>query len=209
LGKKSWQNIGVYKVKYLIYILNIIKSFFYDIYYYIFENLSIRKGAYNYDIYKSTKYYADYIKHGAAVDGVKYLAQKYCQGKGVDIGAGNWSLNGVKAIENNENENAYKILEDDNSLDFVFSSHLLEHLDKPYEAIEHWTNKLKSGGVLFFYLPHPACHMWQKENLKYHLWNPNPYELEKKFSNDDRFDIEYITYLPDGYMSFAIVLRKK
>lgn len=195
-------------MKYVIYIINIIKSFFYDVYYYLFENLSMRKGAYDYQTYKATKYYADYIKHGAAVEGVKFLAQKYCKGKGVDIGAGNWSLDGARAIENNPQENAYKILEENDSLDFVFSSHLLEHLDDPNKAIGEWRDKLKSGGVLFMYLPHPACHMWKKENLKYHLWNPDPYYLEELFKNDDSFDIEYMTYLPDGYMSFVIVLKK-
>jgi SAM-dependent methyltransferase len=197
-------------MKYLIYILNIIKSFFYDIYYHLIENLSMRKGAYSYKIYKSTKYYPDYIKHGAAVEGVKYLAQKYCKGKGVDVGAGNWSIDGAKAVENNENETAYKLLENDESLDYVFSSHLLEHLDKPQVAIEEWSKKLKSGGILFMYLPHPACHMWKKENLsEHHLWNPDPYYLEELFNNDSRFNMEYITYLPDGYMSFVVVIRKK
>lgn len=196
-------------MKYFIYIFNIFKSFFYDIYYFLFENLSIRKGAYDYKTYRATKYYADYIKHGAAVEGVKFLAQKYCKGRGVDIGAGNWSLEGARAIENEENENAYNILEENRSLDFVFSSHLLEHLDKPKEAIRHWSSKLKSGGVLFMYLPHPACHMWKKENLKYHLWNPDPYFLEEFFKDSDVFDMKYVTYLPDGYMSFVIVLQKK
>jgi SAM-dependent methyltransferase len=196
-------------MKYIIYILNVVKSFFYDIYYHLVENLSVRKGAYNYEIYKSTKFYPDYIKHGAAIEGVKYLAQKYCKGKGVDIGAGNWSLEGAKAIENNENENAYVILEDDNSLDFVFSSHLLEHLEKPLDAIAEWTKKLKSGGILFMYLPHPSCHMWKKENLKFHRWNPDPYYLEEMFLENDEFDVEYITYLPDGYMSFVCVVRKR
>jgi SAM-dependent methyltransferase len=196
-------------VKYIIYTINILKSFFYDIYYYLFENLSIRKGAYNYKIYKSTKYYSDYIKNGAAVEGVKFLAQKYCKGKGVDIGAGNWSLDGAKPIENKEDENAYKIQENDLSLDFIFSSHLFEHLEYPQKAIDEWTKKLKSGGILFMYLPHPACHMWKKENLKYHLWNPDPFFLEEMFMGDDRYDIEYMTYLPDGYMSFVFIAIKR
>lgn len=196
-------------MKFVIYLFNIIKSFAYDVYYYIFENLNVRKGAYTYEVYKSTKYYSEYIKHGAAVEGVKYLAKKYCSGQGVDIGAGIWSLDGAKAIEDETDENAYKLLEKDASLDFVFSSHLLEHLERPLDAIDEWEKKLKVGGVLFMYLPHPACHMWKKENLKYHLWNPDPFYLEQLFSNDTRFDIEYISYLPDGYMSFVCILKKK
>lgn len=196
-------------MKYFFYIINIIKSFYFDLYYYFFENLAQRKGAYNYNIYKSSKYYSDHIKQGAAIEGVKYLAQKYCKGKGVDIGASEWSLDGAKPIEDNKEENAYNILEKDDSLDYVFSSHLLEHLSEPHKAIDVWRKKLKSGGILFLYLPHPSCHMWKKNNLKYHIWNPDPYFLEELFDNSDYFDIVNISYLPDGYMSFVCIAKKK
>lgn len=196
-------------MKYITYFVNILKSFLYDIYYYFSENLAQRKGAYSYKIYKSTKYYSDHIKQGAAIEGVKYLAQKYCKGVGVDIGASDWSLDGARPIEDNEDENAYKILEKDSSLDYVFSSHLLEHLSDPLFAIDEWTKKLKSGGVLFMYLPHPSCHMWKKENLRYHIWNPDPYYLEELFNNSNNFNIENISYLPDGYMSFVCIVKKK
>jgi SAM-dependent methyltransferase len=196
-------------MKYFFYIINIIKSFFFDLYYYFFENLAQRKGAYSYNTYKSNKYYSDYIKQGAAIEGVKYLAQKYCKGKGVDIGASEWSLDGSKPIEDNNEENAYKILEEDESLDYVFSSHLLEHLSEPLKAIDVWRKKLKSGGILFLYLPHPSCHMWKKNNLKYHIWNPDPYYLEELFDNSDDFNIVNISYLPDGYMSFVCIVKKK
>ena len=195
-------------MKYFLYTVNIFKSFFYDLYYLFFENLAQRKGAHSYKIYKSTKYYSDHIKQGAAIEGVKYLAQKHCKGRGVDIGASDWLLDGARPIEDNKDENAYKILEKDGSLDYVFSSHLLEHLSDPLLAIDEWTKKLKSGGVLFMYLPHPSCHMWKKENLRYHAWNPNPYYLEELFNNSNNFSIENISYLPDGYMSYVCIVKK-
>jgi SAM-dependent methyltransferase len=195
-------------MKYLTYIINIIKSFYFDIYYYFFENLNQRKAAYNYSSYKSNKYYSDHLKQGAAIEGVKYLAQKYCKGRGVDVGASKWSLDGAKPIEDNKDENAYNILDEDGSLDYVFSSHLLEHLSDPLLAIDEWRKKLKPGGILFMYLPHPSCHMWNKKNLRHHVWNPDPYYLEELF-NDSDFKIEKISYLPDGYMSFVCIVKKK
>ena len=36
----------------------------------------------------------------------------------------------------------------DNSLDYIFSSHLLEHLEKPYQAIDLWCSKLKNKWYL-------------------------------------------------------------
>ena len=51
--------------------------------------------------------------------------------------------------------------------------------------------------------------MWKKENLKFHLWNPNPFDLEVYFQKHKYFDIVEMTYQPDAYFSFAIVLRKR
>ena len=85
---------------------------------------------------------------------------------------------------------------------------MLEHLSDPLLAIDEWRKKLKSGGILFMYLPHPSCHMWKKKNLRYHAWNPDPYYLEKFFINNE-FSIVNISYLPDGYMSFVCIVKKK
>lgn len=40
------------------------------------------------------------------------------------------------------------------SLDFVFSSHLLEHIPNPGKALADWWRILKHGGHLVLYLPH-------------------------------------------------------
>ncbi len=197
-------------MKYLIYLVYGIRSFFYDVYYYLFENLEARVLAKDYATYKSMRYYPDYMKLGNAVENVHFLARKYCKGRGVDIGSKEWCLKGedleAKAIENNV-ENAYNILEENKSLDFIFSSHLLEHLEKPIEAIRHWDIKLKPDGIIFMYLPHPGSMMWDKKYSKFHIWNPNPLELEKLFI-EMNYSIEYITYLPDGYYSFVVVVKK-
>jgi ADP-heptose:LPS heptosyltransferase/predicted SAM-dependent methyltransferase len=42
----------------------------------------------------------------------------------------------------------------DESLNFIFSSHLLEHLVEPEKALAEWWTKLRDGGHLMLYLPH-------------------------------------------------------
>lgn len=42
----------------------------------------------------------------------------------------------------------------DNSLDYVFSSHCLEHFHEPKKALLEWTRVLKNGGYLVLILPH-------------------------------------------------------
>ena len=189
-------------------VINIVKSFGYDLIYAIKEGFYIRAGADNYKNYSINKRYSNHLKFGAALETVKPLALKYCKGRGVDVGASLWPLKGARGIDNSPEENAYKINESSKSLDFVFSSHTLEHLDRPYEALEEWVSKLRQGGVLFLYLPHPGCDMWKPENLKFHKWSPDPVCLEEKLSQEMNMDIVYVTYLPDAYFSFVVVAKK-
>jgi SAM-dependent methyltransferase len=170
--------------------------------------MKIRAGAENYSYYRSIKRYADYLKNGAALEAVKPLALKYCVGKGVDIGAGRWPLPGARPIEDTGNENAYRIYERDNSLDFIFSSHTLEHLHHPEDALSEWCRKLRKDGILFLYLPHPACEMWRPSILKYHVWAPDPVFLERLLTEKFGLHLIYITYLPDAYFSFVLVAGK-
>ena len=116
---------------------------------------------------------------------------------------------GARPIESGEYENAYSISESDRSLDFVFSSHVLEHLSEPERALKEWQRVLKPGGVLFLYLPHPACEMWWPGNNPYHLWQPDPCELEDQLVKLGDYDVEYVSYLPDAFFSFVIIVRRK
>ena len=193
-------------MKYLRYLKNYIQSLFYDIYYFLFGNLKNRIQTPSF--YKQSKLYPDYLKKGGAIEGVKFFAQKYCQGKGIDIGASSWPLPGSRAIENKDEENAYKIKEKDNALDFVFSSHCLEHLDKWELALKEWHRVLKKEGILFLYLPHPACGMWLPQANKYHKWSPDPNVISEYLEDELNMKIKEITHLPDAYMSFVVVAEK-
>jgi ubiquinone/menaquinone biosynthesis C-methylase UbiE len=193
-------------MRYLKYLKNFIISFFYDFYYFIFGNLRARVK--NLEYYKKTKAYPDYLKKGNMSQAVKFLAEKYCQGKGVDVGASDWPIVGARVIENKKEENAYKIQEKENSLDFVFSSHCLEHLDKWQDALKEWHRVLKQEGVLVLYLPHPSCEMWLPEANKYHKWSPNPKAVSEFLEKELKMKIKEITYLPDGYLSFVVVGEK-
>ena len=41
-----------------------------------------------------------------------------------------------------------------NSMDFVFSSHLLEHIENTEKTLKGWWRVIKPGGYLLLYLPH-------------------------------------------------------
>ena len=191
------------------WLINILRSLAYDMRYTVTGGLRIRAGAENYASYRSARLYPDYLKFGAALQAVVPLAVKYCKGHGLDVGAGRWPLPGARPVEDSADENAYVLREPDASLDFLFSSHTLEHLDRPWDALTEWTRTLKPEGILFLYLPHPACEMWAPANLRFHKWSPDPHTLEERLAKEYGYEIRYVTYLPDAFFSFVVIAQKK
>lgn len=51
-------------------------------------------------------------------------------------------------------------------LDYIFSSHCLEHLDDPHLVLRYWYDRLVDGGKIFLYLPHPNCLYWQPHEMR-------------------------------------------
>lgn len=189
--------------------INILRSIFYDLRYALSGGLRLRAGVGDYVAYRSIRLYPDYLKFGAALQAVKPLTAKYCKGRGLDVGAGRWPLPGSRPIEDSPDENAYVLREPDSSLDFLFSSHTLEHLDRPWNALTEWTRTLKPNGILFLYLPHPACEMWAPSNLRFHKWSPDPVILEERLAEEYGYEVLFVTYLPDAFFSFVVIAQKK
>ena len=116
--------------------------------------------------------FPDYLRHGNACQFIAPTALKFCQGKGLDIGAGRWPLPGAEPVELTAGRDGNGLPE--GTWDYIFSSHCLEHLVNPIAALEHWQSRLRAGGVLFLYLPHPAMEYWKPQHCRKHLhsWQP-------------------------------------
>ena len=92
------------------------------------------------------------------------FAKKLCKGKGYDIGCGKleWAFPGAIPIDVTLDNNEWDAMNlPDEEVDYIFSSHCLEHLDSWIDAIAYWNTKLKTGGVLFLYLPHYVHEYWR------------------------------------------------
>jgi len=100
-------------------------------------------------LYKGN-FYPDYLTAGGASHAIFREALKYCQGKGIDVGAGLWPLPGAIPVDISRGPGFGKIVSEfrDYSLDYVFSSHCLEHIENWKEALAKWIRKLKPGGVI-------------------------------------------------------------
>ena len=156
--------------------------------------------------------YPDELNHGNAQQWIGRKAMTYCQGKGIDVGADRWPFSNAIPVRNEPQQNAYKLDQiADGSLDYVFSSHCLEHLDQWQDALKLWIQKLQRGGVLFLYLPHESMKMWNPEGPWVglgHKWQPK-FEILKPFLEQHGMEIIDSTPGRDEHWSFHIVGRKK
>lgn len=150
--------------------------------------------------YKGSKY-PDYLKTGNAMQFIAPVALHFCRGSGLDVGAGKWPLRGARAIDIADGGDAYDLPQ--GKYDFVFSSHCLEHLVNPVAAIEHWRSRLRQGGTLFLYLPHPDMEYWLPQNNRKHLHLFHPQDTARMLRDLGFVDVIYSER--DMAWSFAVV----
>lgn len=91
------------------------------------------------------------------------FVRKYFRGSGVDIGGAPDPLalyaeffplmTSVRTWDLNDGDAQFMAGVEDNSFDFVFSSHCLEHLNDPLEGLQNWVRVTKPGGYVIFALP--------------------------------------------------------
>lgn len=157
-------------------------------------------------VYKG-KVYPDYLKRGNAASHIIPVAQHFCKGDGLDIGGTPyWSLPGSTIINPEFGQyDAYTFPQD--SYDYIFSSHCLEHLEDYVSALVYWRDNLRKKGQLFLYLPHPSMEYWLPQNCKKHLHKfdiPDIIKLLKDLGFTDIFNSER-----DLYWSFAVTGVKR
>lgn len=79
---------------------------------------------------------------------------KYCQGQGLDIGYGGDLLSSnCQGWDYADGNAQYLKGVPDSSFDFVYASHILEHVRNPTVAIKNWWRVLKTNGYLIVAIP--------------------------------------------------------
>ena len=150
--------------------------------------------------------YPEYIKNGNAVKYIEPIAKEFCKGYGLDIGGYNdWTLKG--AIPININDPCSKLTADDlgdyRALDYIFSSHCIEHLEEPKKTLKYWYSKLTHNGILYLYCPHFDMEYWRKENNAKHKWDLSEGWVTQ-FMNYAGFKVLFCSGR-DMYYSFSVV----
>lgn len=123
------------------------------------------------------KLFPDYLKTGNACRFIAPAAAHFCVGRGFDVGCGDWPLPGAIPVDLKTGGDAMSL--PGGEYDYVFSSHCLEHLANPVAALRHWRTRLRRGGVLMLYLPHPEMDYWLPQNCAKHLHSWTPEQAER------------------------------
>lgn len=154
--------------------------------------------------YKGNKYPLFQSTGNAAQYAIPY-AKQVCDGIGVDVGCNKieWSFPGSYPVDPVINE--YHALNFPyENLDYIFSSHCLEHLNNWTDVLDYWTGKLKVGGVLFLYLPDYSQVYWRPWNNRKHvnIFTPGiirDYMIDRGYTNVFNSGVD----LYNGFMIFG------
>ncbi len=156
--------------------------------------------------------YPGYLNEGNAMSFILERARPYCVGRGLDIGAAQWPFPGAIVVQNDPEQNAFRLDRfADGSLDYVFSSHCLEHVDDWRGALGLWIRKLRRGGHLFLYLPHRSMKLWRPGSVwvgAEHRWSPS-YQVINPFLEANGMKVADVDRGHDQYWSFFIAAVKE
>lgn len=137
------------------------------------------------------------------------FAKEVCKGVGLDIGCNRveWCFPDAIPIDPEINEyHAHHLPEGE--YDYIFSSHCLEHVPDWVAAIELWISRLKSGGVLFLYLPDYSQHYWRVWQNRKHLNIFTPEIIKDYLVFSNMFSVIFVSGV-DAYNSFTAFAEKK
>ncbi len=140
---------------------------------------------------------------------------KYCLGKGLDIGCGDDPLlDGICGWDLVNGDAQYLKGISDESFDFVYSSHCLEHMANVRIALRNWFRVVKPNGFLILYVPERD--LYEKRTRLPSRWNadhrhmfligqseyPNTLDFvtEIRCAHSDCFKFQYIKLCNEGYV---------
>jgi predicted SAM-dependent methyltransferase len=136
------------------------------------------------------------------------FAMEVCSGIGYDIGCmkKEWSLSGSIPIDLSFDDGYHANNLPDGEVDYIFSSHCLEHINDWVGTLDYWYTKIKKGGVIFLYLPDYSQKYWRPWNNRKHVNILKP-EYLKDYFIDKGFDKVFVSGI-DLYNSFMVMVEK-
>lgn len=132
--------------------------------------------------------YPDFISHGHHSRFIMPVAEEIIgyNRLGVDVGCKHreWAYPGSICIDTSFEDGFHATnLPHAGTLEYIFSSHCLEHVPDWKEVINYWHSALQEGGILFLYLPHIDNEYWDVRFMptKRHVNNLLPEVVAEQF----------------------------
>lgn len=100
------------------------------------------------------------------------FAKHVCKGSGYDVGCmkKEWSYPGAKPIDISFDDPwDANNLPSNKKVDYIFSSHCLEHVPHWVDTLDYWYDFIESSGTLFLYLPDYSQTYWRPWNNRKHI----------------------------------------
>jgi predicted SAM-dependent methyltransferase len=153
--------------------------------------------------------YLSFQSEGNAAQFALPFAKHVCKGIGYDIGYSkpDWKLPEAIGIDLADKTDPYHA----NNLpiqkvDYIFSSHCLEHTAHWVQTLQYWIDHIKTGGVVFLYLPDISQRYWRPwSNVKHnHVLTPS---ILKAFFNDNARTKHLFVSQVDLNNSFMVVVQ--
>ena len=120
----------------------------------------------------------------------------YCNGSGIDIGYGGDAITDncdTWDIENGDAHYINKFIS--KKFNYIYSSHLLEHLENPHLALTNWWKILDTDGFLILYVPDRD--LYEKKKT-----------LPSKFSLDHKYFFTVDEYDPPHTLGLIPLIEK-
>ena len=137
------------------------------------------------------------------------FAKHVCVGTGYDVGCmkKEWSFPDSIPIDLKFDDEWEALNLPKTNVDYIFSSHCLEHIPDWVDVLNYWYDVLRVGGVLFLYLPHYTQEYWRPWNNRKHLHIFTPEIMYDYMSDNGYKNIFYSE--KDLNNSFMIMGEKK
>lgn len=160
--------------------------------------------------YKNNSYPA-FQASGNAARFIMPFALEVCKGTGLDIGYSKqeWKLPGAIGVEPSIDFTYDAMNLPEGQFDYIFSSHMIEHYKGNLaNLLDYWTTKLKTGGVLFLYLPDYSQNYWRMWNNRKHIHSLTPQILSDYLKQSGAYKNIFVAGV-DLNNSFAVMAEKK
>jgi SAM-dependent methyltransferase len=139
---------------------------------------------------------------------------KYITGSGIDIGCGrtygysdDFRIHPSAIAHDRDICDAHHMVAyDDETFDYVYNSHVLEHLEDPITAIKNWYRICKFAGFLIIVVP--SVYLYEKKQFLPSKWNADHkrfYTLSRLASEIEQalepnsYIVEYIKDCAEGF----------